>query len=230
MTAPDLVVDVRGLSRGVRLPGGGDLQILHEVDLQISRGESVAIVGQSGSGKSTLLAILGLLSRPAAGAVSILGQDAAKLSDAKRARLRNGHLGFVFQSYSLLKQLNAAKNVELPLQYGDRQSSRQRRRASTAALDAVGLGERRRSMPRHLSGGEQQRVAIARALVRRPDVVLADEPTGALDVATGETVLDVLFDATTDRGATLVLVTHEPAIAARADRTLILDAGVLREG
>ncbi|WP_166866654.1 MULTISPECIES: ABC transporter ATP-binding protein [unclassified Salinibacterium] len=203
------------------------IRLLDHVDLTVERGESVAIVGRSGSGKTSLLAIMGLLSRPHSGSVHIDGTDTARLSDRHRAQLRNDTLGFVFQSYSLAPHLNAYRNVELPLRYG--RHARNRRQAARDALTSVGLGERLRARPRHLSGGEQQRVAIARALVRRPKLILADEPTGALDVTTAESVLSLLVAQTAAHGAALILVTHDPAVAAHADRVLQLDDGQLQQ-
>lgn len=218
-----------GLTRRVSLPGRQSLDILRGVDFTVRRGESVAILGRSGSGKSTLLAIMGLLSPVTEGSLALLGTDVTRVSDSSRARLRNKHIGFVFQSYSLVRHLSAAANVALPLLYGAHVGRRERRRRASEALDLVGLAERERSRSRQLSGGEQQRVAIARALVRQPSLVLADEPTGALDVDTGRQVLDVMLRAARDRQAALVVVTHDPQIAAMMSRRVQLLDGVLRE-
>jgi predicted ABC-type transport system involved in lysophospholipase L1 biosynthesis ATPase subunit len=218
-----------GLTRSVRLNSGDVLTILADVNLRAHTGECVGIVGSSGSGKSTLLALLGLLDRPDGGRVSIAGQVTEHMSDARRSQLRNQHLGFVFQNYLLLPHLNTAQNVALPFLQGRRVPRPEMKRRTTECLRAVGLAERAHAYPRHLSGGEQQRVAIARALVRRPRIVLADEPTGSLDRATAETVLDLLLAAIRDSETTLILVTHDPRIAARTDRTLRLADGKLND-
>ena len=220
-------IDAQGLTRTVSLRSGDDLHILRGADLTVAHGESVAVVGRSGSGKSTLLAILGLLAKPEGGALHLSGRDALAVSDAARARMRNEHLGFIFQNYSLLPHLSAAENVELPLLQGTRVRRKAARTAVAEALTSVGLGERGSARPRELSGGEQQRVAIARALVRRPGLVLADEPTGALDEDTAELVLDVLQTAVNRLGTTLLLVTHDKQIARRTNRVLSLHAGRL---
>lgn len=233
MTAPplsrvsQLVLGAVGISKSVTLPNRRPLALLTGVDLSVRAGESVAIVGTSGSGKSTLLSLLGILTQPTEGTVSVCGQDSSRLSDAQRAGLRNRRIGFVFQSYSLVRHLTAAENVELPLRYGRAMGRQMRRRRVSEMLDLVGLADRVSSRPRMLSGGEQQRVAIARALVRRPPLILADEPTGALDVKTASGVLDVLLQATEQRGAALLLVTHDPAVAARMSRVLTLQNGAL---
>lgn len=187
----------------------------------------MTVVGRSGSGKSTLLALLGLLDRPDAGEVRINGRDTGRLSDAARSHLRNEHIGFIFQNYSLLPHLNAAQNVALPFMQGRRMPGSYVRSRVTQCLEAVGLGGRADARPRHLSGGEQQRVAIARAVVREPGLVLADEPTGSLDHATADLVLDLLIGAVRRSGTTLLLVTHDADIAARADRVEYLRDGVL---
>jgi len=224
-TQREAVLEASALQQYVALPGGSTLQILDDVDVRVSPGERVAIMGRSGSGKTSLLSILGLLTAPISGSVELLGESVAGIRDSKRARLRNGSLGFVFQSYSLIRHLSAYRNVELPLRYGRRIPRTERRVRVLAALEAVGLAGRAKSYPKHLSGGEQQRVAIARALVRRPAVILADEPTGALDVETADRVLSVLLDATREWNSALVVVTHDPQVAARMDRTIHLDQG-----
>jgi ABC-type lipoprotein export system ATPase subunit len=228
VTAPArTVLEAVQLKRTVTLPGRRRLEILRGVDLSVRAGESVAVMGRSGSGKSTLLAQLGLLSPVVDGQLMIAGADVTRFGDRRRALWRNRHIGFVFQSYSLVRHLSAYRNVELPLRYGARAGRRLRRQRVTAALTAVGLAERMRSRPRMLSGGEQQRVAIARALVREPSVILADEPTGALDVDSASLVLDVLRDACHERQCALVIVTHDPQVAAAMDRTVHLVDGAL---
>jgi ABC-type lipoprotein export system ATPase subunit len=221
------VIEASDLRRDVTLPGRRTLSILRGVDLVVRRGESVAITGRSGSGKTTLLATLGLLTPVSHGTLRMAGQDAGALGDWRRSRLRNRHVGFVFQSYSLVRHLSARRNVELPLRYGAFTARPERRRRVSEVLDLVGLGDRQRSRPRQLSGGEQQRVAIARALVRRPAVILADEPTGALDVDTAGQVLGVLRDACQESGTALVVVTHDPHVAAMMSRTVQLIDGRL---
>jgi ABC-type lipoprotein export system ATPase subunit len=222
-------LQAHALSKSVVLPSGERLRLVRSVGLAVGAGESVAIVGRSGSGKSTLLALLGLLSPPDAGTLSINDRDCSTLNDRELSKLRNRNLGFVFQNYSLLGHLNAAENVALPLLQGSKLRRAEIRRLTNDALAAVGLLDRAHSRPRHLSGGEQQRVAIARALVWSPTVILADEPTGALDIATAEQVLTTLVDAAIQHNAALVLVTHDPLVAERADRVLRLESGTLVE-
>ncbi|TXK16366.1 ABC transporter ATP-binding protein [Homoserinibacter sp. GY 40078] len=223
MTGP--VLQATGLT--ARVPGRGGSPILRDVDLSVEEGESVAIVGRSGSGKSTLLTILGLLQPPAAGDVLIAGTSTRRLGDTARARKRSRAIGFVFQDYALIRELDVRGNLEMPLDYAGVRSRRDRRERVAAALDAVGMGGRERMRPGRLSGGEQQRVAIARALVTRPRIVLADEPTGALDTATGDQVIRLLAGVTRVAGSCLIMVTHDPVVAASADRVLRLDDGVL---
>ncbi len=226
MTPP--VLAARGLGRRIRMPRGGTLELLHDIDLTVARGESLAIMGASGSGKSSLLAIFGLMATADTGSLEIEGVPVSRLSDRRRTRLRNRRIGFVFQSYSLVRHLNTTRNVELPLLYRGGMSGRERRARVRESLALVGLTDRAHSRPRHLSGGEQQRTAIARALVTQPALILADEPTGALDTRTAHDVLDALYGTTSARGCALVVVTHDREVAARADRVLILENGSLR--
>lgn len=221
------VIKATELHRSVVMPGRRVLPILRGVELVVHPGEMVAIMGRSGSGKTTLLATLGLLTPVAEGSLWLAGQDVSAVGDRRRSRLRNCHIGFVFQSYSLARHLSARRNVELPLRYGSRVRRREQRRRVAEALALVGLTDRQRSRPRQLSGGEQQRVAIARALVRRPSIILADEPTGALDVDTAGQVLEVLRDACRDTGSALVVVTHDAQVAATMTRRLQLVDGRL---
>jgi putative ABC transport system ATP-binding protein len=193
----------------------------------VHAGESVAIVGRSGSGKSTLLSVLGLFDRPDEGSYLLAGQDISRLPERRAAKLRSSHFGFVFQRFFLLKHLTAAQNVAMALVNGQGWLPRRKRRAKVlAALDQVGIADLARQRPARLSGGEQQRVAIARALVRQPRVLLADEPTGALDTETGNLVIDVLHAAAA-AGCGLILVTHDHEHAARMDRIVHLTDGVL---
>lgn len=202
----------------------GELSILHDLSLDLCRGDSLAIVGSSGSGKSTLLGLLAGLDLPSSGSIHLAGQDLSQLDEDQRARLRAEQVGFVFQSFQLLDSLNALENVMLPLELEGHADARQRARA---LLERVGLGHRLSHYPRQLSGGEQQRVAIARAFVAEPAVLFADEPTGNLDSHTGERICDLLFELNRERGATLVLVTHDARLAQRCNRQIRLEAGQL---
>ncbi|MET4696541.1 ABC transporter ATP-binding protein [Endozoicomonas lisbonensis] len=200
----------------------GTLTILSGLDLQIKSGESVAIVGASGSGKSTLLGILAGLDLPTGGEVHLAGHRVDTLDEDERARVRGDHTGFVFQSFQLLPNLTALENVMLPLELS---GSEQVTESSRAILQRVGLGERLDHYPKQLSGGEQQRVAIARAFAGSPDILFADEPTGNLDEKTGESIIRLLFEVNRERGATLVLVTHDMGLASRCDRVLPVNRG-----
>ena len=217
------IIAVRKITKQVA-DSTGSLTILHDIDFELLPRESVAIVGASGSGKSTLLSILAGLDTPTSGTVLLAGQDLFKLNEDARAELRSRNVGFVFQSFQLLANLTALENVMLPLELMGRNDART---AATEMLKRVGLGERLTRYPKVLSGGEQQRVALARAFVVRPAVLLADEPTGSLDFATGETVMQLMFELNREAGTTLVLVTHDRAIAARCDRQLRIEAGRL---
>ncbi|WP_430786793.1 ABC transporter ATP-binding protein [Actinoplanes sp. G11-F43] len=203
--------------------------ILDGVDLDVHAGESIAIVGRSGSGKSTLLSILGLFDRPDQGSYVLDGTDISRLPERRAAGLRSSHYGFVFQRFFLLKHLTAAQNVAMALVNGQGWLPRRHRRARVMqALDEVGIAHLAKNRPARMSGGEQQRVAIARALVREPKILLADEPTGALDTETGTLVIDAL-SAVTARGCALILVTHDRDHAARMGRVMHLETGVLTE-
>ncbi len=202
----------------------GVLTILHDISFDLAARESVSIVGASGSGKSTLLSILAGLDVPSSGTVVVAGQDFFALDEDQRAGLRAQQMGFVFQSFQLLAHLNALENVMLPLELMGRNDARSQ---ATEILQRVGLGERLGHYPRVLSGGEQQRVALARAFVVKPAVLLADEPTGSLDFATGEKVMELMFALNREAGTTLVLVTHDRQIALRCDRQLRIEAGQL---
>ncbi|GAA1585991.1 ABC transporter ATP-binding protein [Actinoplanes couchii] len=203
--------------------------ILDGVSLDVHAGESLAIVGRSGSGKSTLLSILGLFDRPDQGSYLLDGTDISRLPERRAAKLRSSHYGFVFQRFFLLKHLTAAQNVAMALVNGQGWLPRRQRRAKVmAALEEVGIAHLAKNRPSRMSGGEQQRVAIARALVREPKILLADEPTGALDTETGALVIDAL-QSVTARGCSLILVTHDRDHAARMGRVVHLEAGVLTE-
>ncbi|MGH3804552.1 MAG: ABC transporter ATP-binding protein [Pseudonocardiaceae bacterium] len=201
------------------------LHVLTNISLQITLGTSTAVLGRSGSGKSTLMAILGLLDRPDSGQYLIDGTDTATLREADLAHLRSETFGFVYQRFFLMGHLSAYQNVETALLHGIPVPRRKRNRLVMNILDRVGMADRARHYPRQLSGGEQQRVALARALVRRPRVVLADEPTGALDETTGDDMINLLHSLTRDHNTALVAVTHDQSVAARMDRTLHLAKG-----
>ncbi|NJD30838.1 MAG: ABC transporter ATP-binding protein [Gammaproteobacteria bacterium] len=217
----DTVLSAERLGKQVSSPEG-TLAILTDVSLAIARGESVAIMGASGAGKSTLLALLAGLDEPSSGRVLLAGNELTALDEDGRAAVRARHVGFVFQSFHLVPSLTALENVMLPLELAGRADARN---AALEVLRRVGLEGRVGHYPRQLSGGEQQRVAIARAFVTRPDVLFADEPTGNLDTATGERIMDLLFGLNAEAGATLVLVTHDRTLAARCGRVITLDAG-----
>ena len=200
----------------------GTLDILRDIDFQLAPRETVAIVGASGSGKSTLLSIIAGLDTPTRGTVRLGGQDLFALNEDDRAALRAQKVGFVFQSFQLMGNLTALENVMLPLELAQQCDARKR---ATQMLEHVGLGQRLGHYPKVLSGGEQQRVALARAFVVQPAVLLADEPTGSLDFATGETIMQLMFDLNREQGTTLVLVTHDRGIAQRCERCITIEAG-----
>lgn len=221
------LVRIAGVSRAY---GAGETRVraLDDVDLVIEQGEFVAIVGPSGSGKSTLMNILGLLDRPTAGTYLFSGDDVGAFGHDRMAAYRNRHIGFVFQGMSLLPRATAADNVALPLIYRGEQRA-ERRRKAVAALESVGLAHRLEHRPQQLSGGEQQRVAIARALAKNPELLLCDEPTGALDYETGKAVLALLWDVRHRLGKTVLIITHNQAIARMADRLVRLRSGRIVE-
>ncbi|TAK40783.1 MAG: ABC transporter ATP-binding protein [Betaproteobacteria bacterium] len=215
------VLQAKGIGKTVR-SGSSDLVILRDIDLEVRAGEALAIVGASGSGKSTLLAILAGLDTPTRGSVTLDGTDLFALDEDARAALRGRTVGFVFQSFQLLPALTALENVMLPLELAGRADAED---AARAILARVGLAERLGHYPKHLSGGEQQRVALARAFVVRPTLLLADEPTGSLDAASGESVIELIFELNRSYGTTLVMVTHDEPLAQRCARVVRLAAG-----
>ena len=223
--AAQTVLQTRGLRKNFR-QGDITLEVLRGIDLEIRRGERVAIVGVSGSGKTTLLQLLGGLDLPTAGSVAIMEQEMSRLSDAERGILRNRCVGFVYQFHHLLPEFSAVENVAMPLLVR-RMPSAEARALATELLQKVGLGERLRHRPGQLSGGERQRAAVARALVTRPALVLADEPTGNLDGANAAAVFELMLTLNRELGTSLVVVTHDPRLAARMDRVLTLEGGIL---
>ncbi|MBC3874503.1 ABC transporter ATP-binding protein [Undibacterium flavidum] len=216
-------IHVKNLSKRVA-DATGELTILHNIEFSVEAGETLAVVGASGSGKSTLLGILAGLDTPTSGTVELGGVDIFALDEDGRALLRKNQLGFVFQSFQLLMHLNALENVMLPLELrGDKEAKSK----AEQMLAKVGLSSRLKHYPKYLSGGEQQRVALARAFVTEPPLLFADEPTGSLDAATGESVIQLMFELNRERGSSLVLVTHDLSIAARCGRTISIAAGRL---
>ena len=208
-----MLLEMRGICKDYP-QGRGLVRVLKNIDLAIEQGDYLAIMGPSGSGKTTLMNLIGCLDVPSSGAYILDGEDVSRAKDDRLADIRNSTLGFVFQSFNLLPKLTARDNVALPLLYAG-MGKAERRRLAEEALRQVGLSDRRLFYPTQLSGGQQQRVAIARAMINRPKLLLADEPTGALDTAAGEQVMD-LFDALNEAGTTIVVITHEPAVGARA--------------
>jgi len=225
----DFIVSARGVKKSFQV-GDRTLEVLHGLSLDVARGELVGVMGASGAGKSTLIQILGLLEQPTAGEVTFEGQSAWKVSVAERAKLRNSGIGFVFQFYHLLPELNAVENVVLPAMIGSSMSTwRSERRENfaraEATLERFGLKDRLKHRPAQLSGGERQRVAIARALFLDPPLLIADEPTGNLDSATGERVLELLLTEREERGLSMLLVTHDDRLAARCQRVVTMADG-----
>lgn len=222
-----MLLRLEGVTRTVQLIDAAPLTILDGVNLDVSVGDRVSIVGRSGSGKSTLLNLLGLLDNPTTGRMEFDDQDVSTLSSSRRDRLRGRDVGFIFQQFNLLQGRTALENVMTPLLYAEGRQFWKRSTIAAEMLDRVGLGHRLSAMPDKLSGGEQQRVAIARSLVRGPRLILADEPTGALDLETGASVMALLDEVATASGAALVTITHDPAIAALSTTHYRLDRGIL---
>ncbi|MET0805709.1 MAG: ABC transporter ATP-binding protein [Lacisediminihabitans sp.] len=223
----EVLLRLDGVTRSVRLPDDSTLEILRGISLDVAVGDHVSIVGRSGSGKSTLLNLLGLLDTPTSGSIRFEGRDSRDLSLNQRDRTRGADIGFIFQQFNLLPGRTALENVMTPLLYASGRAFWRRRQVATEMLERVGLGARLLSTPERLSGGEQQRVAIARALVRGPRLILADEPTGALDIETGASVMALLDEIAETSGAALITITHDANVAALARRHYRLDRGVL---
>jgi putative ABC transport system ATP-binding protein len=218
------IIEVRELCKRVK-DATGELTILDAIDFDVMPGSSMAIVGASGSGKSTLLGLLAGLDNATSGSVRLFGRELTALSEDERANLRNGSVGFVFQSFQLMPHLTALENVRLPLELQGGISTHDASQRARMLLEQVGLGARTGHYPKLLSGGEQQRVALARAFVTEPAILFADEPTGSLDAATGHAVIDLMFRMNAAHGATLVLVTHDIELARRCSRCITLEAG-----
>ncbi|WP_441003543.1 ABC transporter ATP-binding protein [Pseudocolwellia agarivorans] len=219
------ILKVNGLTKSVQLEGKS-LSLLQPVNLQVNAGETLAIVGSSGSGKTTLLSILAGLDVPTSGEVYIKNQPLHQFNEEQRSQVRAEHVGFIFQQFLLINSLTALENVMLPAELANIDNAKEK---GMKLLDQVGLSGRLDHFPSQLSGGEQQRVAIARAFISQPDILFADEPTGNLDTKTGKYIADLLFDLNTRLGTTLVLVTHDPKLAARCNRQVRMDSGVLSE-
>lgn len=220
----DVIMEARDIHKSYNIGTENELEILHGIDLTVHRGEFVSIVGTSGSGKSTLMNILGILDRPTAGEYFLNGIDVAHANDNELSHIRNREIGFVFQTYNLIPRTNALKNVELPMMYARVPESVRRERAEEL-LRMVDMGERMTHTPDELSGGQKQRVAIARALVNKPSLILADEPTGALDSHTGRVIMDLFHKLHKENGITIVLITHSQELAEETERVITLKDG-----
>lgn len=222
--ADDLIIDMRGIYKRFYIGQPNELEILRGIDLQVKKGEFLSIVGASGSGKSTLMNIIGALDRPTEGTYTLDGVPMADVPDDMLSEIRNLKIGFVFQTFNLIPRTTALRNVELPMVYAGARRSPCTKRAK-ALLEIVGMGERMKHLPNELSGGQKQRVAIARAMANDPAIILADEPTGALDSSTGRMVMDIFHDLHERQGKTVVLITHNPELAAETQRIVTISDG-----
>ena len=220
----DIIMSARNIRKSYNIGTDNELEILHGIDLDVHKGEFVSIVGSSGSGKSTFMNILGLLDRPTSGDYTLNHLDVSRSSDDELSHIRNREIGFVFQTYNLISRTSAIKNVELPMLYR-RVPERERRERAEMLLELVGMKERMNHTPDELSGGQKQRVAIARSLVNHPSMILADEPTGALDSATGRIVMDLFHKLHKENGITIVLITHSNELAEETERVVTLKDG-----
>ena len=222
--ADDLIIDMRGIYKRFYIGQPNELEILRGIDLQVKKGEFLSLVGASGSGKSTLMNIIGALDRPTEGTYTLDGVPMADVPDDMLSEIRNLKIGFVFQTFNLIPRTTALRNVELPMVYAGARRSPCTKRAK-ALLEIVGMGERMKHLPNELSGGQKQRVAIARAMANDPAIILADEPTGALDSSTGRMVMDIFHDLHERQGKTIVLITHNPELAAETQRIVTISDG-----
>ena len=220
-----VVVDLRGIIKRFYIGMPNELQILNGMDIRIREGEFVAIVGESGSGKSTLMNIIGALDRPTEGTYYFNGEDISEFSDKKLSLVRNKEIGFVFQNFNLIPRTSALKNVELPMMYAGK-GRKERTKRAKELLETVGMAERSDHNPNELSGGQKQRVAIARAMANDPSIILADEPTGALDTKTGRVVMDI-FNELHKSGKTIILITHSPELARETERIITISDGCI---
>ncbi|QFJ56267.1 ABC transporter ATP-binding protein [Pseudobutyrivibrio xylanivorans] len=220
----EILLSARNIRKSYYIGTPNELEILHGIDLDIRKGEFVSIVGQSGSGKSTLMNILGILDRQTSGDYTLNGTNISEAPAKELAKLRNKHIGFVFQTYNLIARTDALSNVEMPMLYAGI-SPKERRERAKELLEMVGMGERMHHTPDELSGGQKQRVAIARAMANDPDIILADEPTGALDSGTGRMVMDIFHDLHEKQGKTIVLITHSNELAAETPRIITISDG-----
>jgi putative ABC transport system ATP-binding protein len=226
MSESRILIDAKNIVKSFNIGKENELEILHGIDLQVREGEFISIVGSSGSGKSTLMNIIGILDKPTAGSYLLNGIDVCAAKDVELSHIRNQQIGFVFQTYNLVARTNALANVELPLLYGG-VSAKERRERAEELLELVGMADRMTHTPDELSGGQKQRVAIARALANRPSIILADEPTGALDSKTGRNVMDLFHKLHEEQGITIVLITHSNELAEETQRLLTLKDGLI---
>ncbi|MCR5111657.1 MAG: ABC transporter ATP-binding protein [Ruminococcus sp.] len=225
----DVVIDLKNIYKRFYIGEPNELEILHGIDLTVREGEFVSIVGASGSGKSTLMNIIGALDRPTEGSYDLNGTDVCAAADTELSHIRNKQIGFVFQTYNLIPRNSALKNVELPMMYAQVSSSTRRKKAKEL-LEMVGMGERMDHTPDELSGGQKQRVAIARALANDPSIILADEPTGALDSQTGRMIMDLFHQLHEEKGITIILITHSNELAEETERVLtLMDGKIISE-
>ncbi len=228
MSIPNKLIEMRGIVKRFYVGEPNELEILHGINLDVYEGEFISIVGASGSGKSTLMNLIGALDKPTVGSYILDGTVVEQAQDAELSAIRNRKIGFVFQNFNLISRTNALKNVELPMMYAGI-SQHQRTARAKELLDMVGMGDRIKHQPNELSGGQKQRVAIARAMANDPAIILADEPTGALDSKTGRLVMDLFHKLNREQGKTIILITHNPELAAETSRVLTMRDGMLYE-
>ena len=226
MEARKKIIDLQDIVKKFYIGTPNELTVLHGIDLEVYEGEFVAVVGASGSGKSTLMNIIGSLDRPTTGQYMLDGVDMVKARDSELSGIRNQKIGFVFQTYNLIAKTNALKNVEMPMLYAGVHGKKRTERAKEL-LNLVGMGDRMKHLPEELSGGQKQRVAIARAMANDPAIILADEPTGALDSSTGRMVMDIFHKLHEEQGKTIILITHSPELAEETERVITLKDGIV---